>query len=129
MKLSTVRTINAAIAEAIKPLEEQFGISFGAPSARYGENNMTVKIDVATVADDGSVLTKEAEDFKRCASMFGLKPEMLGRTFKRGELDEYEVTGLKPRSRKYPVLAKNLSNGKTYKFAAIIVRNYMGISA
>ena len=50
---------------------------------------------------------------------FGARFEIQGTT--------YSICGLKPRSRKYPVLAKQIPTGKTYKFAVDSVKKAVGV--
>jgi hypothetical protein len=51
------------------------------------------------------------------ASFYGFKETDLGAKVNLMG-SAYEITGLMPRSRKFPVLAKALRTGKTYKFTA-----------
>lgn len=101
--------------------EEGFTIRLG--NATYSNSNVTFKLELSTVNEDGSVNTKEATDFKNYASMYGLNPNDLGRTFEHIG-DVYTVVGCKPRSRKFPILCKN-SQGKVYKFNEATIKMYL----
>jgi alpha-D-ribose 1-methylphosphonate 5-triphosphate synthase subunit PhnH len=99
--------------------ENQCKIRIG--NASYSDSNCTLKIEVSDVTDDGTVLTKEAADFKEYAKGLGLKPEMLGATFEsRGK--EYVIAGLKPRSTKFPVLAIEVGTNDRYKFPVSVIQ-------
>jgi hypothetical protein len=77
-----------------------------------GTHNQFALRDILT--DDGEVVTKESEDFRRYAHEYGLKPEWLGKTFEsRGQ--EFTIVGLSTRAKKYKVIARN-SEGVGYKF-------------
>jgi hypothetical protein len=65
-------------------------------------------------------MTKEATDFNRFAASFGITKKLGDTFFFRYET--YEIVGLKPRSSKYPLLAKNISSGKTFKFPANVAK-------
>jgi len=114
---ASVRQINSEIESALKAVAEKYGVAIKVGNSRFSNNNCTTKIEIATVAESGEVLTKEAVDFNRYASSMFQITKKLGDTFEF-RYDTYEIVGLKPRSSKYPVLAKNLSNNKTFKFPA-----------
>ena len=102
-------------------LEEKFGVKVTLKSGNYTNSNLAMKIEFADIGENGEVNTREAEDFKARAELYGLKPEDLGREFSNGN-DTFKITGLKPRSRKFPILAVNTKNGKVYKLAAQMVK-------
>lgn len=114
---ASVRQINSEIESALKAVAEKYGVAIKVGNSRFSNNNCTTKIEIATIAESGEVLTKEAVDFNRYASSMFQITKKLGDTFEF-RYDTYEIVGLKPRSSKYPVLAKNLSNNKTFKFPA-----------
>jgi len=91
----------------------------------YSDNNISSRIVISVKGDDGEIVTKEAEDFKRYAESYCLKPEDLGERFLDFNRKEFEIVGLKPRSRKYPILVKEVKTGKVYKFSANAVVNYL----
>ena len=49
-----------------------------------------------------------------------IKKDDLGKTFDHMG-DTYVITGCKPRSTKYPILAEHIYSKKTYKFPAIVI--------
>lgn len=113
---TAVRRINDDIQSALDAVAKRYGVQIKVGNSRFSNTNCTTKIDISTVNEGGTVMTKEATDFNRFATSFGITKK-LGDTFDF-RYDRYEITGLKPRSSKYPVLAKSLSNGKTFKFPA-----------
>lgn len=116
---TAVRRINSDIEAALKAVADRYGVQIKLGNSRFSNTNCTTKIDISTVNEGGTAMTKEATDFNRFASSFGITKK-LGDTFDFRH-DSYEITGLKPRSSKYPVLAKNLSSGKTFKFPASVI--------
>jgi hypothetical protein len=116
---TAVRRINDDIQSALDTVAKRYGVQIKVGNSRFSNTNCTTKIDISTVNEGGTVMTKEATDFNRFAASFGITKK-LGDTFDF-RYDTYEIVGLKPRSSKYPVLAKNLSNGKTFKFPANVI--------
>lgn len=118
----SVRVLRLDLQNALEQFakENEYAIYVG--NATFTGNNITFKLEVSTLNQDGSVNTKESESFRRFASSYELNPDDLGRTFQFGE-KTYTIIGMKPRSRKYPILCEN--NGKTYKFPASTVRMYL----
>ena len=111
--LRTIRTdAEAALLDVAKKHGVQLTVGNGS-FARDG-SNAHLKLEIAGIADSGEVMTKEATDFKRYASSFGLTPEDLGTTFKYNG-KEFKLIGCKPRNHKFPLIAENTKNGKTYK--------------
>jgi len=117
--------------EALKSVGEELGISIevhGSISYTHGgeEANAKLKLLSITVGNDGqeAVHDPEAEDFKRFASLYGFKPEDLGRQFtSRGKT--FEITGLKLSRKKYPVSAREVGTDRQYKFPATDVKRLM----
>jgi hypothetical protein len=128
MKISNIDSpaltaIRQALEPALQEIGEQYGITLTVGRGSYGGETGTLKIELATLGENGEAESPAAKEFKQCASMgtVGLEPTDLGRRFvSNGE--EFEVSGLKMRNRKYPVLATKVSNGKVYKFSAMAVR-------
>lgn len=98
-------------------VQEEFSFRLG--NATFSKNNVTFKLEVNTINQDGTINTKEASDFKLCAPMYGLSPDNLGSTFiHKGQ--EYTIVGLSVRSRKYPIICEK--EGNSYKFATETIK-------
>jgi len=111
-----LKRIRPAIEKDLMDLSKTHNINIKCGSASFGDNHATFKLEISTIGENGEVMTKEAEDFKVYCHRWGLKESDLGRTFNHFG-DTYKITGAKPRSSKYPILAKKLTgNGGTYKF-------------
>lgn len=119
---TNLRLLGAAIDAALAPVATQFGISFNRPGCRFTSDNATMKIEAAVVGNNGQVMSREREDFKEQAPLFyGIPATALDSDFKfRGET--YTIIGLKSRSHKNPILGKQKSNSKTYKFSPSMVK-------
>ncbi len=85
----------------------------------------TYKLQV-TPHVDGQVVSKDAEDFKRLATYYGLQPTDLGR-----EIDyngqKMKITGLRPSKRRFPIIALEVSTGKQFFLIANSVVNAIRI--
>jgi len=112
-----VRDVRARIQQALLDIGDELGFEISLGSASFDNRGCTFKMELSKVFEDGTVLTRAAMDFNACCHLYGLKPEHLGQTFVvRGT--EYRLTGAKPLSPKFPLLAENLNTGKTFKFTA-----------
>jgi len=111
--------------DALMPqLEASTGLKIKVGSARFTPENVTFKLEMATVAKDGTVESKEARAFKLHAKSYHLDPEDFGKTFEsRGH--KYTICGLASRSYKFPILAKR-NDGKVFKFPSNMVAMRLG---
>jgi hypothetical protein len=110
------RNVSARIEDALAPLAKELGIVITTKGGSYSPEAYVLKVECATVSEDGQVQSKEALDFKAYAFRYGLDADDLNTTFKRGG-ETYTIVGCKPRSRKYPILCR-AENGKVYKLPA-----------
>ena len=97
--------------------EQGWGIKLQLGNGSYSGSNGHFKLNISAIDESGTVVTEEAEDFKRYAELYGLKPEWLGESFtytsyKQGSKPEtYKIIGLKARARKRQILTED-GNGK-----------------
>jgi len=116
MNRDTARTIERRVLTLLAPLENDGQLKISPKGGTMGSTFVTLKIEVAEVAKDGTTASREAADFKAWAKFYGLHADDLGKEFvDRGE--RYEIVGLKPKSHKFPILGRN-RNGTIYKFPA-----------
>lgn len=115
-----LREMRDDIDRALEEIGRQYGVVFKAGNARFTSSVATFKLEAATIDAEGSVVTKEADDFKMMAVMYGLKPEDLGREFWIGSR-KYKLVGLKRSARAYPILAER--DGQRFKLPAEAVRS------
>tara|TARA_B100000614_G_C14333991_1_gene405956 strand:+ start:240 stop:653 length:414 start_codon:yes stop_codon:yes gene_type:complete len=104
----------------------QEGLQVDLGNARYTSGDIfpiTFKFEVSATNEDGTVETKEASDFKKLASLYGLSPDDLGREFTTWDGKTFKITGLKRTRRKYPISAT--MNGKSYKFPAEQIKQHL----
>ena len=114
---NTCRALRSNLSDALKTISEELGVNIRIGNARFTRASVTFKMDVVVNNSDGSAQTKASLDFEKHANRYDLKPSDLGKAFSlNGET--FTIEGLKPRSHKYPILARSGKNGKLYKLAA-----------
>lgn len=95
---------------------KKIGVKITTGNGSFTEDAFTLKV-VFNVIRDGKVVLPEESNFRKYASMFGMKPEDLGQEFiSHGHT--FKIVGLKPDRPKYPVIGERLSDGRKYKFEA-----------
>jgi len=117
--------IRQAVDVVIKAEMAKLGLDAKSGRMTYSDGSCTLKVEIVTRNADGSANSKQAEDFKAYASMYGLEPEDLGKEFThRGVV--YKIVGLKTRGRKFPIQVERVHDGKTFKFPDHTVAKELG---
>ena len=111
-----IEKIRDEISHFLEPIGEKHGINLELGRCGYSSGNFTMKLEGSLVGDDGVVLTKEAEDFKKYAHWHGLEPEDLGKTFVHTNV-VHTITGLRTRAKKYPITVVDAKGGE-FNFGA-----------
>jgi hypothetical protein len=124
---ATCRVVSTRIEALLAPLADELGIKIQTKGGRFSGQSYTLKVECATVSEDGNVMTQEAQDFQVYAFRYGLDADDLFTTFERNG-STWTLVGCKPRSRKYPLLCRDEGNGKTYKLPADTVRLHVEAS-
>ena len=113
--------IRKEIDQTLLAVAEKHGVAIEAGRCTFTATHATMKLEISARSGvSGEVITKEAEDFKRYAASFGLKEKDLNRKIQYGGA-QYQIVGLKPRCRKFPVLARR-GDGKLFKLAVSVVK-------
>jgi hypothetical protein len=120
----TVKYLRERFKTAIKPLAKELGLAIDLGNCTFTANNCRFQLKVALLDTSGKAITEDADCFRSNAKLFGFEPDDLGRKFSfQGQ--PYTICGLKPKSRKYPVIARS-ANGKSYKFPCRTVLSSLG---
>jgi len=120
----TVKYIRERLRTAVKPLAEEFGVTIDLGSCTFSTSNCRFQLKLALLDSKGKPITEEVDSFRNNAKLFGFDPDDLGKKFTlQGQ--SYTICGLKPKSRKYPVIARS-DNGKNYKFPCWVVLEALG---
>ena len=106
----TLRVLRADIEAALASVAAKHNLTVTTGGIRYSPTLATVKVEFAKEGSGNRV----EQEFKRYAELFDLSPDDLGKKFKfNGAV--FTVTGLKPNSPKFPLLATR-ADGKVFKF-------------
>ena len=108
---TTLKQFRQDFQDAVKSLEEKYGIVIQAKSITYSSNEFHFKVEVV----NGE--SKEDEDarrdtFNQYCSSYGLTRDDFMRIFDTG-VAKYQIVGINPNRRKYPIIIKNVAtNGE-----------------
>lgn len=120
---NNVEIFRESIASALNEVAERHGISVELGAIRFTEGKFTSKI---TALASGNPEEERQVDFNRYCSNFGIKPDAFHDRF-IAQGTWYTVCGIKPRSRKYPIIARQEGTDKQYKFRTNALPAYMHI--
>jgi hypothetical protein len=113
-----VKNLREAIKNALSNVEAEYDITLDFNSISFRDDQFSTRL-VARVGGDTSEHAKK--DWDANCALFGFKPEDFGKTcIIQGQ--KFTISGIKPRSRKYPILGTDV-NGKTYKLPTTISVN------
>src|SRR5262249_26174777 len=101
--------IRADILSALKAVTEKHGVTFGFGNTNYSPGSFSVRLEAKS---DGG----EKRDFEEYALGCGLKPSDFGAVFTYKKT-KYTVSGIKPRSGTYPIVATR-EDGQKFNFSA-----------
>lgn len=116
---STVKMLLDEAEEALGQIAMKHGIVVARKHCTYSKTEVPVafKFVVPERTEDGEAVDPKETEFRKYARRFGLEPDDYGKSFKTYN-GLFRVSGIKPRGKKYNVLAENVANGRTYKFPA-----------
>lgn len=129
MDRDAVRLIASRIESELQNLANELGIDIARGRGTYRDGSLSLKLEISLITETGEVLTKEAQDFKSMATLYGLQSEDLGREFTNSSGDRCVITGLKRRASRYPITYRCLSNGKQFKTTADSIVSYLSRGA
>jgi len=119
-----LRVLRNEIDQALKPVGEKHRIVLACGKCTYSEGYATFRLEASEVKEDGTVVTRESEDFKRCCQLFALNEEDLGKTVVVSG-NTYTIEGLNLNSNKFPILVKR-SDGKRFKMPTEVIISKLG---
>ena len=116
MNSAKVTMLRDAILPIIKEKAKELGVAVdGSMNGRYNGSSVIFKFNLVDLDEKGEFESEMVKDFRLCAAVNGLPEDMLEKTYRNGHGERVQVVGFKQRSRKYPIIYKQLSNGKSYK--------------
>jgi len=108
--------------KVVKELEDKYKVDISMGRISYSTTSFSSKMEVVrSQSEDGSKIDIAFEKFKEHATYMGLKDSDYGRVFTSGR-KKYRITGIKPRSPKYPIIAEDVKSGTSYKFPIGVIK-------
>lgn len=117
MNRAIVKQFRLDFAKAVEGLEKQYDAQIALGSISYGDTKLTTKVTVTEKPKNGKSI--EQVNFEQNCVIFGLKKSDYGREFQTHN-GTYTLSGLKPRSPKYPILGTDEKGGR-YKFQPTVL--------
>lgn len=116
-----LQVLRPKLEAAIAPIMKEFGIVGRVGNASYAREGTsgTFKLELATQDAGGNTMTKDAEAYRTYAALYKWKVALFATVDYNGK--KFKVVGYLPRSAKFPILAENLADGKTYKLPERVV--------
>lgn len=117
---TTLDTFRTEFNNTVKELAEKHNVQIELGTMRYNSTSFKATLNVSNVqiTESGDILSKEAQDYleltKRGWLPYSELPELGAKFYSGGK--EFTIVGAKPRSSKYPILAKQVDKGVNYKF-------------
>jgi hypothetical protein len=113
MDKSTARALGIEVAAALKAVADRHGMTIEVNGGRFDSGTYQPRVMFKEGGND-------EREFARDAPRYGLTAVSFGRPFvSQGET--YIITGIAPASHVRPVLARRVSDDRTYKFPAKLV--------
>jgi len=126
----TCRKVTAEIRAAVEPILEAHGLTMDKTSAKYGDlYALTIKAHGQSVNADGiDEGDPQVQDWFTMARIHGVPdPAEWMTTPRKIRGREYVVAGWSYRSRKYPLLMRDLSDGQVYKFQESVLEQFLNV--
>jgi hypothetical protein len=120
---ANLKVLSMDINETLQAVGKKYGISIKTNGGTFDHISFRLKVE-CSVMQDGNVISKEETCFKQYASMYGMKPEDLGKNIIVGG-KAYKVIGLRPSARRFPILAKRY-DGKRFCLPLSSVKHALG---
>lgn len=118
---SKIKSIQAKIKAAVDLIEKEENVKIEFGTISYNVAKYSVGMSVSTLDKNEKVDTV----FKTICKRLGFTQNIVGMQFS-GTNGIYEITDIKTKNRKYPVIAKSISNGTSYKFSVDHIKRLIG---
>jgi hypothetical protein len=113
------------IQACLNDVAKRNGITITLGTARFSPGEYRAKVTATTEAPVDAT-TKERKEFEEYAGAFFLRPDDFGKTFAHPHGGgNVTIVGIKPRSRKYPIIVRT-ERGARYKFPASSILRALG---
>lgn len=105
--------IRFKINAAIQAIGKDYGCDIKAGGITFDTGNMTLKVVMSIVNENGITESKFSQAWRDYAVSFGLDPDLLFKTVKGG-MQEFMIVGFNPNATKSAIHLKDVKDGKSY---------------
>ena len=120
-----LKEIGREVQDAVSMVESEFNVKFNFEGIEQRANGARFILDMQEMGSNGqSAIDPWAVTWNAHATKHGFNLSDRGKTF-HSNTRTFKLLGLKPRNTKYPVIAENVRNGRSYKFRASSVLRYL----
>ena len=120
MTRSEVQILRNDLQEGLKEIFFDTDWDAEVGSGTYSDLKATFKVEIVDNANgDG-----RKQLFEELAPLYGVDPSWYGVVFSTYH-GTYKVTRIKPKNRKYPIIAESTEDGKPYKFSPKDIRSFI----
>ena len=106
----------------MKGMEAKYGFKISLGSMSYSSNQFTSKVTVTDTAGGNADDAEGKQSLKSDGWKFNLTEKDYNKRFGYNG-KQWELKGLKPRSRKYPIIATEVGTNKSYKLPGHALNN------
>lgn len=117
-----IKMLRVEINNALKDVAVKYGIELKLGNINFTSANFSAKLKASTINGNGTVMCTEAVNVDKYGKMYGLNGK-LNDEFTDYTGQRFRIAGFKPRSQKYPVIAKDIRTGELYKFSINLVNS------
>lgn len=108
------KKLRIEINEALRAIGKANDLNIECGNMSYSDEGIKIKVNALPLSADGAVITEAQQALELYSS--SLNGLTYGDTFTSGGI-LFMVTGYKPRSSKYNIVARNTTNNKEYGFS------------
>lgn len=107
--------VQKLIEQRLKELGDELGVRFECYGGQYGDTPH-IKIRIHTEGNSGEIESPEVKNFKRDSWIYHISPDALNEEVML-QGDYYQIVGLKPTSRKRPIVTMRLDDNSIWNWS------------
>lgn len=113
---NTVKVLMDDCRVALESVAQKYGLTLDRKGNTYRRDSLPVMFHflIQKTDEKGNVLSAAHQEFRKYALLFGLHPDDFGKEVCLNG-DWFKISGLKPKSRKFPILGVHMKSGKEFK--------------
>ena len=118
-----LQIIREKINKALSDVGQEIGLNIKLGNISYSPSGFNAKVEAELISKGEKAKEADQEKNELLSMSIGFDKNIVGRTFAKAG-SNYEIVDIKPRSTKFPVIAKK-SDGTRYKFPVSLVKLLM----